>query len=84
MPQHLVVMGVSGCGKTTLGAMLAAALGWPVDEGDRYHAPANVAKMAAHSPLQDADRWPWLETLAGLITAHEREDKSPRCWPVRR
>ncbi len=75
-PQHVVVMGVSGCGKTTLGEMLAGALGWPFDEGDRYHPPANVAKMAAHIPLEDADRWPWLEALARLIAGHERAGES--------
>ena len=64
-------MGVSGCGKTTVGEALAAALGWPFDEGDRYHPPANVAKMSAHIPLEDADRWPWLEALAALIAEHE-------------
>ena len=75
-PQHIVVMGVSGCGKTTVGEGLAAALGWPFDEGDRYHPPANVAKMSAHVPLTDADRWPWLEALAARIAAHERAGES--------
>lgn len=69
--QHVVVMGVSGCGKTTVGERLAALLGWPFDEGDRFHPPANVAKMAAHVPLDDADRWPWLETLAARIRDRE-------------
>jgi carbohydrate kinase (thermoresistant glucokinase family) len=75
-PQHVVVMGVSGCGKTTVGEKLAAALGWPFDEGDRYHPPANVAKMSAHVPLTDADRWPWLQALAELIARHERAGQS--------
>ncbi|MFO1142550.1 MAG: gluconokinase [Amaricoccus sp.] len=74
--QHIVVMGVSGCGKTTVGERLAATLGWPFDEGDRYHPPANVAKMSAHVPLSDADRRPWLDALAERIAAHERAGES--------
>ena len=74
--QHVVVMGVSGCGKTSVGERLAAKLGWPFDEGDRYHPAANVAKMSARIPLQDDDRWPWLEALAGLIAGHERDGQS--------
>ena len=69
-------MGVSGCGKTTVGEGLAAALGWPFDEGDRYHPPGNIAKMSAHVPLEDADRWPWLEALARLIAEHEGDGPS--------
>jgi gluconokinase len=69
--QHVVVMGVSGCGKTTVAERLAAALGWPFTEGDRLHPPANLAKMAAGTPLEDADRWPWLEALAERVEACE-------------
>jgi carbohydrate kinase (thermoresistant glucokinase family) len=75
-PQHVVVMGVSGCGKTTIGQGIAAALGWPFIEGDAYHLPASVAKMAAHVPLEDADRWPWLERLAALMREHEAAGRS--------
>jgi len=60
----VVVMGVSGSGKTVVGQALAAALGWPFLEGDDYHPPANVAKMAAGVPLTDEDRGPWLDRLA--------------------
>jgi len=74
--QHVVVMGVSGCGKSTVGMELAKKLGWPFEEGDRYHLPSSVEKMAAHIPLDDADRWPWLEKLAALIRAHEAEGRS--------
>jgi len=56
-------MGVSGVGKTTIGEALAAALGWQFLDGDDFHPPENVAKMAAGVALQDADRWPWLERL---------------------
>jgi carbohydrate kinase (thermoresistant glucokinase family) len=74
--QHIVVMGVSGCGKSTVGAGLGAELGWPFEEGDRYHLPASIAKMSAGIPLEDADRWPWLEKLAELIAAHQAEGRS--------
>jgi carbohydrate kinase (thermoresistant glucokinase family) len=57
-------MGVSGSGKTVVGQALAADLGWPFVDGDDFHPPANVAKMAAGTPLDDADRWPWLDRLA--------------------
>ena len=63
----IVVMGVSGCGKSTVGAALAAALGLPFREGDALHPPANVAKMAAGVPLDDADRWPWLDRVAAAL-----------------
>jgi gluconokinase len=66
----LVLMGVSGCGKSTVGAMLAGRLGWEFEEGDDLHPPANVAKMAAGQPLTDEDRRPWLTRVAGWI--HER------------
>jgi gluconokinase len=59
----VVLMGVSGAGKTTLGRRLAERLGMPFIEGDDYHPPANVAKMASGVPLEDEDRWPWLDAL---------------------
>jgi gluconokinase len=63
----LVVMGVSGSGKSTVGALLAKRLGWPFLDADEYHPPQNVAKMKAGTPLTDEDRWPWLERLNGLL-----------------
>ena len=60
----LVVMGVCGCGKTTVGEALAAALGWRFLDADDFHPPSNVAKMASGTPLTDDDRWPWLDRLA--------------------
>ena len=63
----LVLMGVSGCGKSTVGAMLAGRLGWDFQEGDDLHPPANVAKMAAGHPLDDEDRWPWLARVAAWV-----------------
>ncbi|MFJ3204276.1 gluconokinase [Streptomyces sp. NPDC086989] len=63
----LVVMGVAGTGKTTVGRMLADALGLPYVEGDAFHPAANVAKMSAGIPLDDADRRPWLDALDAWI-----------------
>jgi len=57
---HVVVMGVTGCGKSTVGRMLARAVGAQFADGDDFHAPDAVAKMAANVPLTDDDRWPWL------------------------
>jgi gluconokinase/shikimate kinase len=68
----LVLMGVSGCGKSTVGGVLAGRLGWDLGEGDDLHPPENVAKMAAGHPLTDEDRWPWLERVADWI--RERTD----------
>ncbi|MEV6398766.1 gluconokinase [Streptomyces sp. NPDC051907] len=62
-PHVVVVMGVAGTGKTTVGPLLAAALGVPYAEGDDFHPPANIAKMSAGTPLEDADRWPWLDAV---------------------
>jgi gluconokinase len=65
----VVVMGVSGSGKTTIGRALADELGWPFLDADDFHPAGNVAKMAAGTPLADADRWPWLDALAAKIAA---------------
>jgi carbohydrate kinase (thermoresistant glucokinase family) len=59
----VVVMGVSGSGKSTIGEPLATRLGWPFFDADEFHPPENVAKMASGVPLTDADRWPWLTLL---------------------
>jgi gluconokinase len=66
----LVVMGVSGCGKSSVGAAVAGALSVPLIEGDDFHPPANVAKMAAGIALDDADRREWLAVLAIELAAH--------------
>jgi carbohydrate kinase (thermoresistant glucokinase family) len=63
----IVVMGVSGSGKSTVGALLAEGLGWPFEDGDEFHPPANIAKMSAGQPLTDDDRWPWLAAIAARI-----------------
>lgn len=72
----VVVMGVTGCGKSTVGAMLAAACGWPFHDADDFHPAANVAKMQAGIPLTDADRWPWLDRLNALIVESEQGGRS--------
>lgn len=69
-PLRLVVMGVAGCGKSTYGAALAAALGVLFRDADSLHSPQNIAKMAQGQPLTDADRWPWLGACAAVL-AHE-------------
>lgn len=66
-PFAIVTMGVSGCGKTTLTAHLAAYLECPAFEGDDFHSPASIAKMRAGQPLADDDRWPWLDRLGAAI-----------------
>jgi gluconokinase len=66
-PLVLVVMGVSGSGKTTVASMLAGRLGWVFAEGDDFHPPANIAKMHGGTPLDDDDRLPWLEAIAAQI-----------------
>ncbi len=63
----LIVMGVSGSGKSTIAARLADALGWHYQEGDALHSPANVEKMRHGIPLTDADRAPWLQAIAAIV-----------------
>ncbi len=67
VPHGVVVMGVSGSGKSTLAALLAQRIGCPLLEGDDYHADASIAKMRAGQPLDDADRWEWLDRLGEAI-----------------
>ncbi len=67
----VVVMGVSGSGKTTVARGVADAMGWDFAEGDEFHSKANVAKMASGLPLTDEDRWPWLQTIGEWLTEHE-------------
>ena len=68
-PVVLVLMGVSGSGKTTVAQIIAERLRWPFEEGDALHPPANVAKMAAGHPLTDDDRAPWLAKVADWVDA---------------
>lgn len=64
---RVVLMGVSGCGKSSVGAALSARLGVPYIDGDDLHPAENVAKMARGEALSDADRWPWLDRVAGVL-----------------
>lgn len=68
-----IVMGVSGCGKSTIASMLAEALSLPFFDGDDYHPPANVAKMSAKIPLTDEDRSGWLQALNDLARANSEK-----------
>ncbi len=68
-PRAVIVMGVAGSGKSTLGAALAHAIGCPFLEGDEFHAPEAVARMHAGIPLTDDDRWPWLDRLGVTLGA---------------
>ena len=64
-----IIMGVSGCGKTSVGEKLAEELGWDFYDADNFHSPANVSKMAKGIPLNDDDRVAWLEALRDLISS---------------
>ena len=68
----VVVMGVSGSGKSVVGQALASDLGWPFFDADDFHPPENVAKMAAGTPLTDEDRWPWLDRLVAEMGAIDK------------
>ena len=75
-PLAIVLMGVSGCGKSTVGAELARALSWPFRDADSFHPPANIDKMSRGVPLTDADRRPWLDAIASWID-ERRADRVP-------
>src|SRR5262245_62036278 len=66
-PLAVVLMGVSSSGKSTTGLMLSEHLGWPFRDADSFHPPANIAKMSRGIPLEDGDRWPWLDAIAAWI-----------------
>jgi gluconokinase len=73
--RFVIVMGVAGCGKTTIGELLAKELGWHFYDADGFHPAENVAKMANGTPLDDADRAPWLASLHALISTSLKEDR---------
>jgi len=85
-PQFLIVMGVSGSGKTTVAEGIATRMGWLYAEGDDFHSQANVDKMASGTPLTDEDRWPWLRAIGTWIDEHERDKRSAvvTCSALRR
>ncbi len=66
----IVVMGVAGCGKSSVGMRLAEVLGLPYQEGDDLHPQANITKMSAGTPLNDDDRWPWLDRIGEILADH--------------
>lgn len=73
---HLVVMGVAGSGKSTIAAALSQQLGWACAEADEFHPEANISKMTQGIPLQDEDRWPWLQLIQDWMTAKARAGES--------
>jgi carbohydrate kinase (thermoresistant glucokinase family) len=75
-PMVVLLMGVAGCGKTTVGLRLAAALSWSFRDADDFHPPENVAKMSAGTPLTDGDRAPWLAAIRSYITAALRRGEN--------
>jgi gluconokinase len=72
----VIIMGVTGVGKTTVGQLLAQRTGWPLYDADDYHSPANVEKMRAGIPLTDDDRWPWLDRLNALLREADARGES--------
>lgn len=70
-PAAVVIMGVAGSGKTTVGERLGARLGVPFRDADEFHPAANIAKMSAGTPLGDGDRWPWLDAIGAAIKTSE-------------
>ncbi|MGH3352386.1 MAG: gluconokinase [Nocardioides sp.] len=80
----LVVMGVSGSGKTTVGAAIAQRLQVAFADADAFHPPENIAKMTSGRPLDDDDRLPWLETLGGWLAAHEHTGAVLSCSALKR
>jgi gluconokinase len=70
MTPLLVVMGVSGAGKSTVGGLIAARLGLGFNDADDFHPAANIAKMSSGAPLTDDDRWPWLDAIGAHLAAH--------------
>ena len=73
---HLVVMGVAGSGKSTIAAALSQQLGWACAEADEFHPQANIQKMSQGIPLQDEDRWPWLQQIQNWMTTQAKAGKS--------
>lgn len=82
MTHRIVIMGVSGCGKSSVGAALGHSLGIPYRDGDDLHPAANVEKMRAGIPLTDADRWPWLARVAQVL--HDEAPVIVGCSALRR
>ena len=71
-----ILMGVSGCGKTTIGQILSEKLGWPLFDADEFHSPASIDKMRNGIALDDADRWPWLDRMNAALREREARGES--------
>jgi gluconokinase len=84
--RHVVVMGVSGVGKSTIAKGISTLMGWTFAEGDAFHSEANVAKMHEGTPLTDEDRWPWLRSIGDWMSAEIAEGRSAvvTCSALRR
>ncbi|MFF8637637.1 gluconokinase [Streptomyces pilosus] len=83
-PHVVVVMGVAGTGKTTIGLLLAARYGVPYAEGDDFHPRANIDKMTAGTPLTDDDRWPWLDAIGAWADGRAGEGGVVSCSALKR
>ena len=77
-PAMVIIMGVSGCGKSTIGALLAPRLQWEFEDADWFHPASNVDKMHSGIPLTDEDRWPWLDAIAAWIDKTRRSGRTRR------
>jgi gluconokinase len=72
----VILMGVAGVGKTTIGQLLSGKLGWPLFDADEFHSAASIEKMRSGIPLEDADRWPWLDRMNAMIRQKEARGES--------
>jgi carbohydrate kinase (thermoresistant glucokinase family) len=84
LPLRLIVMGVSGCGKSTMAAALSERLGLDMVDGDDLHLPESVAKMRAGIALQDDDRWPWLERIGDYLSQPHAQGRVVACSALKR
>lgn len=84
LPALVVVMGIAGVGKSAVGRAVADRFAVDYVDGDDFHVPSSVAKMAAGTPLTDEDRWPWLASIGAWLTAHERTGGVVSCSALKR
>jgi carbohydrate kinase (thermoresistant glucokinase family) len=84
LPLRLIVMGVSGCGKSTMAAALSERLGLDMMDGDDLHLPESVAKMRSGIALQDADRWPWLDRIGNYLAQEHTQGRVVACSALKR
>jgi gluconokinase len=84
MTPLVVIMGVTGAGKSTVGTLIAERLGLPFNDADDFHPPANIAKMSSGQPLTDEDRWPWLDAIGAHLAAHRGGGAVVTCSALKR